>query len=382
MYHIKAMSTWRSLWPSAHKLPKAIKSKLSCMVVQVLGTLLLHLFLVVDKKLPCPLQNLNASFWENDPAYERHLNSLNNGYHEVVLSDIEIQNVRNQEFNTSMQALGLRSCYHGLYDSDFSCFIIWELDAIALLDNNKYGFWGDTLTRAVYNLIANNEISNPGSIHACVGSPRDCDVNQLSSPASLACWYAAKQLEADAPSGAAGSWQFLFYLDQLPYSTTINTVITPAEVAQELSNLGSSSPIVTNLAQFFTQKQFSGLSYQQWDPVKDLYALGLHSFYQSFPSAEGNTNSYYDTFAIFTVSGTIPWCAGDASVVVPAVTSRVPSLFAFTGLPVAATAPMPVIIIIAICVAVLVIIIVVLGKVCHMHRHRLTFSSSTTTSFL
>jgi len=336
------------------------------------------------QKSPCPLKDLNASFWENDQAYQLHQNSLDaNGYHEgISLTDTEIQIARNQEFIASMSALGItRACVQSLYDFDFGCYIIWQLDALKLLDNNKQGFWGDTLTRGVYNLIANNEIRNPGSIHACVGSPRDCDANGQSKPENLACWYAAKQLSADAPTGTAGSWQFQFYLDQLPYATAADTVITADEVAQKLQLLGSGTPIITNLVNFLSNKKSSGLSYKQWDPTQEFYALGLHSFYQSFPSAESNTNSYSDTFAIFTVSGITPYCPGDTSIVVPPVSSRVPSLFALSGLPSAVTVPMSYTVIITICVVVVIFVIVVGAKVCHACRHRITFSGSDT-SFL
>lgn len=251
------------------------------------------------------------------------------GYHTITLTPDQILNSRNLEFKQAMTALGLIEC--SSFSSSRNCYEILPLDTNFMSNNN--GFWGDTLTTAYYNQIYASETLSPGSFHVCVGSPRDCrgvDARETPNPKNLACWYAARQLMADFPSGInSNSWRFDFMLADFPYTTTdstIGSVLSASEAQAKIdAHYGTvhSKPLTTSVSAYSQEKANVGKAYGKFDPASGRYAIGLHLNPQQMASAAQNPNVYEESITEYTTTElNEKWC-GLSDPTIPGVSPTV-----------------------------------------------------------
>eukprot|EP01123_Difflugia_compressa_P009370 TRINITY_DN3086_c0_g1_i1.p1 TRINITY_DN3086_c0_g1~~TRINITY_DN3086_c0_g1_i1.p1 ORF type:complete len:406 (-),score=59.28 TRINITY_DN3086_c0_g1_i1:41-1258(-) len=287
-----------------------------------------------NKTVKAPLASLQATDWADQTSYNNYQSVVQDGYLTISLSDDDIRSALRSEFVSLMKTLKIdHECTN---DADSSCYIVYPLNTNKM--SNKSGFWGDKLTRTVYNIIANNEIKNPGSYHFCSGSPRDCGPTQTVAPEYTACWYAAKQLMTDAPTGSGSGWQFSFVLSEFPYFN-LTSPITPTTVSSSQTKMNqvfggiaaTLQPSFLNYDMYSADKLTAGQNLRKFDVNTGTYAMMFHTSPIEFISTTNNHLVWSDTFA--SVDGsTIKSCLFDI-VVPPPIVRSVPASFAITGYP-------------------------------------------------
>jgi len=208
--------------------------------------------------------------------------------------------------------------------------------------SNGNGFWGDSLTTAYYNRIYALESLSPGGLHVCAGSPKDCrnaDVRGSPNPENIACWYAARQLKADYPTGVNNNgWSFDFLMADFPYTSNSGipgSIESPSEAEAKLSQYYSTAnkvPEIINIIEYANEKAAVGAAYGTFDTTKGRYAIGVHLFPQQYASTAQNPNFYGEEISDYTAEElSKKWCGiGDPTV--PAVVGRATAVSPSTAL--------------------------------------------------
>lgn len=172
--------------------------------------------------------------------------------------------------------------------------------------NIKSTGWGDErdnvssdksqrkLVPDMYNLIANNERTNPNSIHKCIAGPKDCYIwDNPPKPMidHIACWSAAKQLIVNNNIHKLNfkNNQFLFYDNYIWFAQDDNThyafTQTPTIEAPMYK---------INLSKYKKARTDTHNIYREWDPKNEKYALGYHSVHNLFYGSEHDYNVYLE----------------------------------------------------------------------------------------
>jgi hypothetical protein len=194
--------------------------------------------------------------WSNHPYY-----------HNFNFTNEQVDQLRNKEFASSVEALGVDKVFYGKDGQTIP-------DALFYSDYNK-------AVNQVEDIINYFETLYPGASHKLVSGARDKYYDGTN-------WVVNQTHKALYDAGVKYNKEHPKVTDMCFYRVYVYRNPAGNQEADK------SDHIFDNKVEWQTKKQMALLTYKRYDPQNGLYALGYHSFPDLIDAAYGNEFTYVD----------------------------------------------------------------------------------------